>query len=92
MASGWNLWVWLECIGVVSGCCCKEIYRFPHIILLIPTSLVLALFLQLDPYFFVHFLNVFCSLYIHIYLTTCYNIHLEITLFTERGRNTKTKK
>ena len=33
-------WVWLvggmwfECIGVVSGCCCKEvylgIYRFPH--------------------------------------------------------------
>ena len=22
MASGWNLWVWLPCIGVVSGCCC----------------------------------------------------------------------
>ena len=40
MFSGWNLWVWLsgrwvwlECIGVVSGCCCcKEIYRFPHTI------------------------------------------------------------
>ena len=30
MVSGWNLWVWLECIGVVSGCCCKEVYRFPH--------------------------------------------------------------
>ena len=32
MASGWNLWVWLECIGVVSGFCCKEvyIYRYPH--------------------------------------------------------------
>ena len=30
MASGWNLWVWLECISVVSGCCCKEVYRFPH--------------------------------------------------------------
>ena len=32
MASGWNLWVQLECIGVVSGCCCKEIhvYRYPH--------------------------------------------------------------
>ena len=29
MASQWNLWVWLECIGVVSGCC-KEVYRFPH--------------------------------------------------------------
>ena len=24
-------WVWLECTGVVSGCCCKEVYRFPHI-------------------------------------------------------------
>ena len=22
IASGWNLWVWLECIGVVSGFCC----------------------------------------------------------------------
>ena len=32
VASGWNLWVWLPCIGVVSGCCCKEvyIYRYPH--------------------------------------------------------------
>ena len=26
MASGWNLWVWLQCIGVASGCCCKEVY------------------------------------------------------------------
>ena len=26
MASGWNLWVWLQCIGVVSGCCCKEVH------------------------------------------------------------------
>ena len=26
MAIGWNLWVQLECIGVVSGCCCKEVY------------------------------------------------------------------
>ena len=30
MASGWNLWVWLQCIGVASRCCCKEIYRYPH--------------------------------------------------------------
>ena len=30
VASGWNLWVWLQCIGVVSGCCCQEVYRFPH--------------------------------------------------------------
>ena len=30
MASRWNLWVWLECIGVVSGCCCKEVHTFLH--------------------------------------------------------------
>ena len=37
MASGWNLWVyvWLQCIGVtvwgvVSGCRCKKVYRYPH--------------------------------------------------------------
>ena len=24
-------WVWLECVGVVSGCCFKEVYRFPPI-------------------------------------------------------------
>ena len=36
MASGWNLWVWLQCIGVArcigvaSGCCCKEVYKYPH--------------------------------------------------------------
>ena len=29
MASGSNLRVWLECIGVVSECC-KEVYRYPH--------------------------------------------------------------
>ena len=32
MASGWNVWVWLKCIDVVSGCCCKEVYRYPQII------------------------------------------------------------
>ena len=30
MASGWNLWVWLQCIGVASQCCYKEVYRYPH--------------------------------------------------------------
>ena len=30
MASGWNLCVWLECIGVVSSGCCKEVYRYTH--------------------------------------------------------------
>ena len=31
--SGWNLWVWLECIGVISGCCCKEAYIIIYIII-----------------------------------------------------------
>ena len=30
VASGCNLWVWLQCIGVASGCYCKEVYRYPH--------------------------------------------------------------
>ena len=51
-------WVWLECIDVVGGCCCKEVYRFPHItypyfICIIRTCI--ALFLPHHAYFFVHF-------------------------------------
>ena len=49
VASGWNLWVWLECIGVVSGGCCKEVYRFPHNITYPYTPLVLALFCSSIP-------------------------------------------
>ena len=32
MASGWNLWPMgrLQCIGVASRCCYKEVYRYPH--------------------------------------------------------------
>ena len=30
MTSGWNLSAWLQCIGVASRCCCKEVYRYPH--------------------------------------------------------------
>ena len=62
MASGWNLWVWLQCLGVVSGCCCKEVYRYPHN--KYPTPLVLALFWQQHPYFFVHFLHVISFLFV----------------------------
>ena len=36
MVSGWNVWVWLQCIGVVSWCYCKEVYRFPHNIITYP--------------------------------------------------------
>ena len=40
-------WGWLERIDVVGGCCCKEVYRIPHITYLSP--LVLALFCSSIP-------------------------------------------
>ena len=70
MASGWNLWVWLECIGVVSWCCCKEVYRFPHNITY-PYSTCISSFLQQQQqqqqqhsYFFVYFKNIFSFLFV----------------------------
>ena len=63
MASGWNLWVWLECIGVVSGCCCKEVYRYPHnnyYFSLLSTCLLF--FGSSIPVFLVHFYMFFRSL------------------------------
>ena len=61
MASGWNLWVWLQCIGVVSGCCCKEVYRYPHnnYLFSLYTPLVLAFFLAAASLILCSFLNVF---------------------------------
>ena len=35
MASGRNLWVWLPCIGVVSGCCCKRYIDYRDILTMI---------------------------------------------------------
>ena len=37
-------WVWLDSIGEVSGWCCKEVYRFPHITY--PYSTCITSFLQ----------------------------------------------
>ena len=44
MASGWNLWVWLQCIGVVSGCCCKEVIDILTIIINFPYSTCISSF------------------------------------------------
>ena len=30
VSSEWNLCLCLQCIGVVSGCCCNNVYRYPH--------------------------------------------------------------
>ena len=75
MASGWNVWVWLECIVVVvSGCCYKDrgiiyIYRFPHISY--PYSTCISSFfavssISLYIYFFVHFKMFFCLLLLSV--------------------------
>ena len=44
-----KLWVWVVCISVASGCCCKEVYYIDFLILHIPTPLVLALFCSSIP-------------------------------------------
>ena len=62
MGSGWNLWVWLECIGVVSGCSCEEvrIYNdsFPHNITYLYSTCI-SFPLQQHSYCFDHFYNIF---------------------------------
>ena len=49
----------MEYMVVSSGCGCKEVYRFPHIIY--PNSSCICTFLQQHPYIFDHFKNVFRS-------------------------------
>ena len=61
MASGWNLWVWLECIGVVRECCCKEVYRYPHNNYYFSLLHLYYIFLAASPLFLCSFFNVFSS-------------------------------
>ena len=65
----------LQCIGVVNGCCCKEVYRFPHNITYLLHLYIFTLFLQQHPYFVVHLKSFFVLLYLHThesYNTTAY--------------------
>ena len=55
MASGWNLWVWLQCIGVASPCCIRRYIDILIIIINFPYSTCIRSFLAAAPYFFVHF-------------------------------------
>ena len=68
VASGWNLWVrvWLECIGVVSGCCCKEVYRYPHNNYYFP--LLHSLFLAASSLFLCSFVKCFFILMIYMWV------------------------
>ena len=66
VASGWNLWVWLQCIGVASWCCCTEIYIdiLTIIINFLYSTCISSFFGSImHPYFFVHFFNVFSFLF-----------------------------
>ena len=56
-------WVWLECIGVISGCCCKEAYMYPY-----PYSTVLQLFFAAVSLLLCSFLKCF---FIFVYVILC---------------------
>ena len=66
MASGWNLWVWLQCIGVASRVVIRRYIDILIIIINFPTPLVLGLFLAAASSLLCSFLNVF-SVFIYIY-------------------------
>ena len=51
-------WMWVESMGVASGCGCKEVYRFPHITY--PYYSCIGSFLQQHPYFLLIF-NTRCA-------------------------------
>ena len=61
MASGWNIWMWLECKGVISEWCCKEVYRFLHNTYFYSTCI--RSFLAAASLLLCSFLNVFFILY-----------------------------
>ena len=44
MVSGWNLWVWLQCIGVVSGCVVRRYIDILTIIINFPYSTCISSF------------------------------------------------
>ena len=72
-------------MGVVSGLCCKEVYRFPHNITY-PYSTCSSSFLQQQhPYFFVHFLNVFSFLFM-LFLCNIANIAQRTSEIIQKSR------
>ena len=55
----------MESMGGATGCGCKEVYRFPHIIYL-SLLLLYLFFFAAASLLFVHFLNVFRSFRLEI--------------------------
>ena len=66
MASGWNLWVWLKCIGVASRCCCKGVLYIDILIIIInfPYSTCINSFFGCSILTSLFILNVFSVLFL----------------------------
>ena len=58
--------MWLECIGVVSGCCCKEVYRYPHNNYYFPYSTCISSFLAASSLFLYSFKMFFILVILYI--------------------------
>ena len=74
MASGWNLWVWLQCIGVASRCCCNEIIDILIIIINFPYSTCIRPFLAAASLLLCSFFKCFFSLVSVIFLQYIANV------------------
>ena len=61
-------------MGVTNGCGCKEVYRFPHTTY--PYSSCICSFFAAASLLFVHFFNVFRSLYIYDRVCVCACIYM----------------
>ena len=70
MASGWNLWIWLQCIGVVMGVVVRRYIDILTIIINFPYSTCISSFflaaasLLLCSFFFRSCLCYFCTIII----------------------------
>ena len=86
VASGWNLWVWLECVGVVSGWCCKEVYRYPHNIIYPYSTCISSFFCSSIPtslfILFLFFLSLNKILTMLMDLNTYFNLYMSINKST----------
>ena len=71
-------WVWVESMGVASGCSCKEVYRFPHILSLL---LLYLLFCSRIP--------TFCSFFLMFSFLFQYFFVIYVIIFS-RSINTHT--
>ena len=54
-------WMWVESMGVSSGCGCKEVYRFPHITY--PYSSCICSFFAATSLVFLHLKKCFSFLF-----------------------------